>query len=516
MNHDVATLAPGQDGAQRAPVLRLRRVGIDTYQELVVYMRADCHVCRAEGFESHSRVRLSVEGRSIIATLNVVSGNWLERDEAGLSEAAWQMLHAMPGQTTTASHPDPLESFSHVRAKVYGHTLTADSIAAIVTDVAAGRYSALEMAAFVAACAGDKLSLDETTALTRSMVDAGQRLHWGNRVVVNKHCVGGLPGNRTTPIVVAIAAACGLVIPKTSSRSITSPAGTADTMEMLTPVNLDLQHMRRVVEREGGCLVWGGAMDLSPADDILIRVERPLDFDSEGQLTASVLSKNLAAGSTHLVVDIPVGPTAKVRTPRAAEKLSRQMREVGDALGITVETMLTDGSQPVGRGIGPALEAHDVLAVLQNRCNGATHLRDRAVDLAGNLLELAGHVSHGEGPLLARETLLSGAAWRKFVAICEAQGGLREPPVAAYRRDFLALSDGVVRRMDNRRLSRFAKLAGAPRSPAAGIELHCRIGSRVTRGDALFTVHAETPGELAYASSYAALHTDVIDVEAMP
>ena len=164
-------------------------------------------------------------------------------------------------------------------------------------------------------------------ALTRAMVEAGDRLKWPAGTVVDKHCVGGLPGNRTTPIVVSIVAALGIMMPKTSSRAITSPAGTADTMETMAPVDLDIAAIRRVVEREGGCIVWGGAINLSPADDILIRVERALDIDSEGQMIASVLSKKIAAGSTHVVIDMPVGPTAKVRTrgPRSSSRTAWPM-----------------------------------------------------------------------------------------------------------------------------------------------------------------------------------------------
>ena len=186
------------------------------------------------------------------------------------------------------------------------------------------------------------------------MVDAGDRLTWSSEVVLDKHSVGGLPGNRTTPIVVAVVASHGLTMPKTSSRAITSPAGTADTMETLAPVDLDLPAIRRVVEREYGCVVWGGAVRLSPADDILIRVERALDIDSEGQLVASVLSKKIAAGSTHLVLDVPVGPTAKVRSVDAAHALSGALSDVAAAFGLKTNIVLSDGMQPVGRGIGPA------------------------------------------------------------------------------------------------------------------------------------------------------------------
>ena len=261
-------------------------MGIDTYQEPVLYLHRDSHVCHSEGFEAQSRVQLRLDGTTIIATLNVVTTNILAPDEAGLSEAAWRLLKAQPGAQVSLHHPVPLESLSHVRAKVYGRRLGQDAINTVIADVAAGRYSDLQLAAFVTACAGDHLDLQETIALTRAMVQVGERMTWGGGAVMDKHCVGGLPGNRTTMIIVPIIAACGLRMPKTSSRAITSPAGTADAMETLAPVDLDVAQIRRVVNSTGGCIVWGGAVRLSPADDILIRVERPLDLDNQGQLVA--------------------------------------------------------------------------------------------------------------------------------------------------------------------------------------------------------------------------------------
>lgn len=489
--------------------LRLHRFGVDTYQEPVIFLREDAAICRSEGFESQSRVKLSAGARTLVATLYTVGPGLLDETQAGLSESAWHALSAREGDEVEISHLEPIESFAAVRGKVYGQPFSDDGIDAVVRDIAGGRYSGLQLAAFVTACGGSQLSLDETVALTRAMINVGQRLRWQPSLVLDKHCVGGLPGNRTTPIVVAIVAACGLTIPKTSSRAITSPAGTADTMEMLAPVALDVAAMRRVVEREGGCLVWGGAMTLSPADDVLIRVERPLDFDSEGQLVASILSKKLAAGSTALLVEIPVGPTAKVRSPEAAAELSQRLRDTGTAFGLAVQIAQTDGLQPIGRGIGPALEAQDVLAVLHGAPDAPADLRERALRLAGELLEMGARSAPGDGLALARATLDSGAALRKFLAICTAQGGLREPPTASYRKIFPAPHAGVVAAIDNRRLARIAKLAGAPRAPAAGVLLHRRLGDTVDRGQPLFTLHAESPGELAYAAAYADVHSDV-------
>ena len=504
--------SPAVSGAPH--VLRVRRMGIDTYQEPIVYMRSDCAVCRSEGFASQSRVRVATSSVTIVATLNVVAGDLVKDGDIGLSEIAWRRLESREGELAMISHPEPVESFRDVRAKLYGQRLDPEQFQGIVKDIALNRYTDVQLSAFISACTLERLDLDEIVSLTQAMVEAGERLRWNYPRVMDKHCVGGLPGNRTTPIVVAIAAACGVIIPKTSSRAITSPAGTADTMETLARVDLDLPAMRRVVEQEGGCIVWGGAVDLSPADDVLIRVERALDVDSDAQLIASVLSKKLAAGATHVVIDMPVGETTKVRSREAADALGAQLCAAGIRLGLDVAVEVTDGREPVGRGIEPALEARDVLAVLQHDHAAPTDLRDRAARLAGRLLEIAGVSAPGRGHTKAIEVVDTGEAWRKFEAICRAQGGLREPPSARYRKLISAPRGGEVARIDNRRLARVAKLAGAPGAPAAGVELAVRLGQTVNTGDPLYTVHAETPGELAYASLYLSAQTGVITIGA--
>ena len=501
-------------------MLALVPAGIDTYRQPVVYMNEDCHICRSEGFAALTRVRIDLGDRWIIAILNIVQRDaWLGVDHAALSVAAWAALGARAGDRGAFSHPEPPVSASSIRAKAYGDRLDQAGFAAIVRDTLDNRLSDIDLAAFITACAGDRLDLAETVALTRAMQDAGQTLDWGGRTVLDKHCVGGLPGNRTTPLVVAIIAAAGYLIPKTSSRAITSPAGTADTMEVMAPVTLDAAALRRVVEAEGGCVVWGGGLALSPADDHFIRVERPLDFDSTGQLVASVLSKKAAAGATHVLIDMPVGPTAKVRSPEAAERLGARLSQVGAAVGLNLALHVSDGSAPVGHGIGPALEAIDVLAVLRRAPGAPADLRDRALELAGRLLDLApdagawtgpgARTGPGQGRFRAQALLDSGAAEAKFMAICTAQGGFREPEMAAHRIEIPAPGAGVVTVIDNRRIARIAKLAGAPRQKSAGIRLLARVGDRVERGQPLYELLAETPGELAYAHAYAESQSDV-------
>jgi thymidine phosphorylase len=479
--------------------LRARRLGIDTYRQMVIYLHRDCLICRSEGLAAQARLRVTLGEKEIVATLNVIDSDLVTIEEVGLSTCAWQALVAIDGDLLKVGHAPALDSLRGVRAKLYGEAFDEPVMRAIIDDIAAGRYADIHLAAFVASCIAGQMSLPETISLTRAMVDSGARLRWQQAVVADKHCIGGLPGNRTSLIIVPIIAAAGLTIPKTSSRAITSPAGTADTMEVLAPVTHDLAAIRRIVERENACIVWGGAVALSPADDALISVERPLDLDSPAQLVASVISKKVAAGSTHAVIDIPVGPTAKVRSYFAARKLGDMLERVGAALDLKVQVIYTDGLQPVGRGIGPALEARDVLAVLNRAPNAPLDLRERALQLAGALLEFCQAAPEGSGHIRAAELLDSGQALAKFYSICEAQGGFREPPGAPYTHVVAAKRGGRIVEIGNRRLARIAKLAGAPTAPAAGIDLHVSCWRNVEMGTPLFTLHAETPGELQYA-----------------
>jgi thymidine phosphorylase len=281
-------------------------------------------------------------------------------------------------------------------------------------------------------------------------------------------------------------------------------------MEVLTPVNLSLEAMRDVVQKEGGCFVWGGAMALSPADDLLIKVARPLELDSDAQLVASVLSKKIAAGSTHAVIDIPIGPTAKVRTKEQADHLEHLLSHVAFANGLNLRVIRTDGIAPVGKGIGPALEARDVLQVLRNDPSAPPDLRQRALTLAAEVLSLCGAIEPNRAMDQARALLTSGKAWNKFLRICLCQGGFTEPEIAPIQRDVLATKPGVIQTFDNRRISRLAKLLGAPEAKTAGVDMHVRLGQVVEVGQPLLTMHAEAEGELAYAMSYLDTHPPVL------
>jgi thymidine phosphorylase len=275
-------------------------------------------------------------------------------------------------------------------------------------------------------------------------------------------------------------------------------------MEVLARVELPFDRLAEIVRQTNGCLAWGGTAELSPADDILISVERPLALDSPGQMVASILSKKIAAGSTHLVLDLPLGPSAKLRSMAQAQRLKKLFEYVASRLGLQLDVVISDGRQPVGRGIGPVLEARDVMQVLNNHPDAPHDLRQKALLLAGRMIEFDPDVRGGDGWRIARDILESGRALAQMNAIIDAQGRVGSPPVlGALSTELRAGQGGVVLAIDNLRLSRIARLAGAPMVPGAGVDLLAKVGDKVLAGQPLYRLYAQFEADLAFASELA-------------
>ena len=493
-----------QRGIENAAVgnaLELRRVGIDTYKENVAYLHRDCVAYRAEGFQALSKIEVFSAKEHLLATVNVVDDiDIVTPSQLGLSEQAFAQLKASEGALVRVAHAERPMSMDAVRRKLAGDRLTEQDYRNIVNDIASHRYAKIEIAAFVVATAQNELDREEVLYLTEAMVDSGDRISWHEPLVADKHCIGGIPGNRTSMLVMPIVAAHGMLIPKTSSRAITSPAGTADTMEVFCEVDLPNNQLQEIVRAHRGCLAWGGHAGLSPVDDILISVERPLGIDSLGQMVASILSKKLAAGATHLLIDIPVGPSAKVRHMQDAQSLRKIFEYVGHRVGLHLEVIITDGRQPVGRGIGPVLEARDIMLVLENDPAAPMDLRQKALRIAGRILEFDPDIRGGQGFAIARDILDSGRALNKMNAIIDAQGRRRKlPDTGKLSFDILSPATGVVIAIDNFHLARVARYAGAPMEKGAGVDLFKKLGDAVNLGEALYRVYSAYPADLSFA-----------------
>ncbi len=489
--------------------LKLRRVAIDTYRENVAFLHRDCETYRSEGFQALNKIEIRSENGAepVIAVLNVVDDERITAPgELGLSEQVFAQLNRAEGAAVYVNHARPPQSLSFVRRKIAGDSLGYEEILAITGDIAANRYSKIEITAFLVACAETGLERNEVLSLTRAMVASGECLDWGESLVVDKHCIGGIPGNRTSLLITPIVAAHGLLMPKTSSRAITSPAGSADTMEVFARVELGIERLREIVKHERACLAWGGTARLAPVDDILIAVERPLSMDSPGQMVASILAKKVAAGASHLLIDIPVGPTAKVRKRSEAMNLRKLFEFVGDLLGLHLEVIITDGKQPIGRGIGPVLEARDVMQVLENDPLAPMDLKEKSLQLAGRIIEFDADVRGGQGYIIARDILESGRALDKFNNIIKAQGiNPQSRECGGLTHDVVASSDGKVETIDNLQVARIARLAGAPLDKGAGIELYKKLGDEVSAAEPIYRIYSEFSADFEFARQAADL-----------
>jgi len=390
-------------------------------------------------------------------------------------------------------------SIEFIRKKLDGRALKKKEIDQIVWDIVHNKLSESELTFFVAACYTNLMSIDETIMLTKAMASHGDTLKLDRYPVIDKHSIGGIPGNRTTMVLVPIIAAAGLTMPKTSSRSITSPAGTADTMEVLAKVSFPINKMKQIIMKTNGCIVWGGSLNLAPADDKIINVEKTLEIDAESQLLASIMAKKYSVSSTHILIDIPIGNGGKVKNKEEALKLKRAFEEVGKRLRKHVRVMITDGKQPIGNGIGPALEARDVLWVLSRDKRRPFDLEKKCIAMAAEIFKMAG-IKDGKKKVI--DILDSGRAYKKMKEIIKAQdgkifdsGGIR---IGRFCLDIKAGKNGVVKRMDNRTIARLARVAGAPADKGAGIYLYKHVNDKAKKGETLFTIYSESKHKLRF------------------
>jgi AMP phosphorylase len=318
--------------------------------------------------------------------------------------------------------------------------------------------------------------------------------------------LGGVPGNKITLLIVPIVAAAGLTIPKTSSRAITSACGTADIMETLAPVTFNADEIVEIVNKTNGIIAWGGGVNLAPADDIFIRVEYPLAIDPHYLALCSVMAKKYAVGADFVVIDLPMGPETKMPTMEDAKRYARDFLALGEKLGIEVECAVTFGGKPIGRAVGPTLEAKEALKALEGE--GPSSLIEKSTEIAGILLEAGGIATRGNGKAVAMEYLKSGKALKKMKEIIEAQGGDPEVTsdkmsVGQYKETIYSPASGYVTHISNRAIVQVARAAGAPKDKGAGIYLYITKGTKVERGDPLFDIYAESEWELDQAAKLA-------------
>ena len=452
------------------------------------------------GVHSSDRITVAHGNQQIIAIANVATH--FPKNRIGLYEEISETIGLKGDELVNVQLAQLPESLRHVRAKLRGERLREHDMVTIVRDVVERHLSEVEIAAFLTALNIYGLNMGENEALSRAMVETGKTLDFGEGPILDKHSIGGLPGDKTSLLVVPIVAAAGFTIPKTSSRAVTSAAGTADRMETLCPVDLSVEEIKEVVSKTNGCLVWGGALDLAPADDLFIQVEYPLGIDP--LLLPSIMSKKKAIGATNVVIDIPTGSGAKIKNLKEAHNLASDFVDLGKRLGLNIQCALTFGEQPLGCAVGPALEAKEALDSLTG--GGPADLMEKAITLAGMLFGMVG-IDHGRQK--AENILHSGRAEKKFREIIKAQGGnglVQPDEIAVGQKVAKVKADqaGRVLWMSTESIVQIAKEAGAPRAKGAGVLLKAKLGEAVKKGEVLLEIFAERSSKLDSALKLAA------------
>lgn len=486
-------------------MLFVKHLSVDTGKENIVFLNRKCPEIQTEDAGMASD-RIEIHGgmQPLFVSVYMCDDDTLVRpDEIGLTDQAFALLNLAEGAEVAISPAPPPASIDSVRRKINGGILSAKEYQSIISDLAAYRYTPIELAAFLVSNASF-MSPQEVLSMTEALIEHRRPVDWGINLVVDEHCVGGIPANRTTMIVAPIAIAYGLCMPGTMTRGVTSCSGAADAMEVLADVELGEEDTARVVNEVGGCMVQDGQrLAMSATEDLLMSLERALGISTPQQIVASIISGKIAMGITHLLVDIPVGKTAKIRTMSEAMSLRKLFEYVGDMLSMKIDVIVTDGSEPVGNGIGPVLEARDVMKVLRCRDDAPQDLREKALFMAGKVLEFDPQMRGGQGYYQAREILDSGRALEVMSQIVHAQGKLTPPPLGQLTRDVTAQSSGVVAEIDGQRLNRIAMVAGAPADKGAGIDLMKKVGDTVEQGEVLYRVYSCKPTAFAFANGLA-------------
>ncbi len=473
--------------------LKLNVKNLDIASRGVLLNRADA---RSIGVLDGDRVQLinSENGVSVAAFVETTS-TIARQGTIGVYRFTNERLHLEEGAEIEVREAGRPASLDFIKKKMDGGKLTLEETLTIIKDVVSDDISGAELTAFIIASYINPLDMDEVEYLTRAMVETGEQIKFASKPIVDKHSIGGVPGNKISLLVVPIIAASGLKIPKTSSRAITGAGGTADLMEVLAGVEFSASEVQKMTEKVGGTIVWGGATNIAPADDRIIIQEYPFKIDARGQMLASVMAKKFAVGANLVVIDIPIGQHTKVATMQEGRKLAREFIELGDRLNMKVECALTYGDIPVGRSIGPKLEVIEALRVLEGATEPNSFIQ-KSVSLAGIALEMSGKAARGTGSAIAQDILTKGKALEKFRQIIEIQGGdpnVKSTDIVPGEHQFVinSPSSGYVIDMNNRSLITLARTAGAPHDPGAGILLHAKKGKLIKAGEPLFTLFAE-------------------------
>ncbi len=481
--------------------LRTKFIDVQTGDELAVYLhRKDA---RGHGIQDKDRLILSWHsGSPTVVSVNLTS-TLISPGQIGLCQDFKKRTDMKNDELAKIQLLGTPESVKYIAKRLQGKELSYEESKAVMTDIVNYQLDDAVIAFYLSKVFFSDISDKELYHLTRAMVETGEQFDFGKKLIVDKHSTGGLAGNRITPIIVSIISALGLTMPKTSSRAVTSPAGTADAFEVLAPVSFSPKEVKQLLAKNNAFIIWG-ADGIAPADDRIIEIANELPVEPFAKLVTSIMAKKVAMGIKCLIIDIPINPTAKVKSLEEAREIEKLFLNLARLFKMKIKVVFYASFGPVGRGIGPALEARDVLRVMQQKENRPFDLQKKAVYYCSELLKLAGKAKGSEANKKALECLTSGRAWEQMQKIIKAQGGNPKIDSESIKigdmvYEVKADESGVIQTIDNKALGWVNRSLGNPTIQQAGTYLNRLAGESVEKGDTLFTIYATSQSRLDFA-----------------
>ncbi len=447
-------------------------------------------------------VSLDVAGRkgSIIVSVDITD-SLIDEGEIGFYEGIWNKYNLNYGEIVKIKLVSPSEAVASIRKKVLGKKLKYKEIFNIIRDISNDKLGKILTTYYAASGYAQGFDDEELYYMTKAMAETGEMFKFEG-IVADKHSIGGVAGKGITPIVVPIVACVkGITVPNTSTRAITSASATTDMLEVIMPMSFSKEELDSFILKCNSFMVWGGGLDLAPADDKIIQVQKPIGIESIDKFVASIVAKKVAQGVNHVIFDVPVGNSAKIKTEKEYNKVKSTFEKTCAKFDIKVIVYRRDVNGIDGNSVGPCLECKEFLRVYERDNRRSLQLEEDALRMAGRLIELCGKVEKDKGYKLAKDILESGDAFAKLCEIIDMQGGNKKISsdsleIGGNTFEYKSKKSGVIKGINNKKVFEVCRALGNPRIKEAGLYFHKNVGDEIKHGDKLVTLYATTDSRL--------------------
>jgi len=392
-------------------------------------------------------------------------------------------------------------SVQAIRKKLLWKNLTEEEVVAVVRDMTDNKISDTLVTYYAASSFFNESSKKELYYTAKASAEYWNKISFDGMAVV-KYCIWWVPWNETSMILAPVFASLGIQFPKTFSKAITSPAATGECVETLMDIEFTPEQMKDLVKKTGCCLAWWKNLWLAPANDRIIKVSYPISMEAHSKMVVSIIAKIYAGGITHCLIDIPVGPTAKIKDRKTAKKIKWYFEYIGRKLWMKVVVVLTNGKNPIWKWIWGALQAREVLRILQQHPEKSIDLENKAIMLWEKLLSLTGKFKKKNCKKIIIEQIKSGKARVKMQEVISAQNwknphiNSEELELWKYKKELISEFSWKIKSVDLRYLTEITRALGAPLDKQVWVYFNRQVGDVVSKWDVVLTIYANDLSKL--------------------